>query len=60
MKTYPQTTPVSTREHVEAIVRENALAAQPLPLERAADLLDRLADDVNRLAANLPACEASA
>jgi hypothetical protein len=46
---------LSTRQHVEMITASNARhAAAALPLGRAADLLEAVAEDVTRLAAKLP------
>lgn len=57
MKAYPPTPPLSTREHVEAIVRENAAgAAAPARLD---DALEAVAAEVATIAANLPAGEVS-
>jgi hypothetical protein len=51
-KTYPPTPPVSTRAEVERICAENALHADAP--DRFAALLDRLVDEVDRLADKLP------
>jgi hypothetical protein len=55
MKTYEAHPPISTREHVEAIVAANAAGAAAAPLERAAELLDQAAPELDRLADKLPA-----
>ena len=52
MKTYPPTPPLSTREHVEMITAENALAAAAP--DRLADMLEAVAAEVDRLADKLP------
>jgi hypothetical protein len=53
LKTYPQTTPLSTRESVEMITASNARHAAAPPLELAV-ALERLAAEVDRLAEMVP------
>ena len=57
MKTYPPAPTLSTRAEVEMITAANARHAAALPLDRLADLIERLAEGVAALAAKPPAGE---